>query len=93
MIESFKCKETERVFFGMVSRKFPREIQQRALIKLRQIDASSCVEDLRTPPANRLKNLKGDRVNQMSIRINQQYRICFTWKVSMASEVEIVDYH
>jgi len=93
VIRSFRCKETERIWQGLPSRKFPGDIQDRALRKLRQIDASATIEDLRNPPGNRLETLKGDRAGQMSIRINDQWRICFRWANGDAEDVEIVDYH
>jgi proteic killer suppression protein len=93
MIRSFRCKETERIWQGDRSRKFPADIQDRALRKLRQLDASQTVEDLRHPPGNGLETLKGERAGQMSIRINDQWRICFRWADPDAHEVEIVDYH
>ena len=93
MIRSFKCKETERIWQGRIGRKFPGDIQDRALRKLRQLDAAAIVEDLRNPPGNRLEALKGDRAGQMSIRINDQWRICFRWVEPDATDVEIVDYH
>jgi proteic killer suppression protein len=93
MIQSFRCKETERVWNGQSSRKFPGDIQDRALRKLRQLDASISLDDLRNPPGNRLEALQGGRVGQMSIRINSQWRICFHWSNGDATEVEIVDYH
>lgn len=93
MIVSFACKDTERIWNGRHSNKFPNDIQNRALRKLRQLDASKTIEDLRNPPGNRLEMLKGDREGQFSIRINQQWRICFVWKNSEAYDVEIVDYH
>jgi toxin HigB-1 len=93
VIRSFKCKETERIWQGRVSRAFPREIQDRALRKLRQLDAARTTADLRNPPSNRLESLKGDCAGQMSIRINEQWRICFRWANNDALEVEIVDYH
>lgn len=93
MILSFKCKETERIWRGNSSRKFPADIQNRALRKLRQLDASQTVEDLRNPPGNRLEALKGRRAGQMSIRINDQWRICFRWADHDAHDVGIVDYH
>jgi proteic killer suppression protein len=93
MIRSFECKETERIWHGRSSRKFPADIQDRALRKLRQLDASGTLEDLRNPPGNRLENLKGNRAGQMSIRINDQWRICFLWDNGDATNVEIVDYH
>lgn len=93
MIRSFKSKETERIWQGQSSRKFPGDIQNRALRKLRQLDAASTVEDLYNPPGNRLEVLKGERAGQMSIRINDQWRICFRWSKGDAEDVEIVDYH
>jgi proteic killer suppression protein len=93
LIRSFSSKETERVWQGQSSRKFPREIQVRALRKLRQLDAAATIEDLRNPPGNRLELLKGVRAGQMSIRINDQWRICYRWVEKDAEDVEIVDYH
>jgi proteic killer suppression protein len=93
MIRSFRCKETERVWGGQSSRKFPGDIQDRALRKLRQLDASGSLDDLRNPPGNRLEALHGERAGQMSIRINGQWRICFQWHDGDATEIEIVDYH
>ena len=93
MIRSFGCKETERIWRGLRSREFPGDIQDRALRKLRQLDASLIVDDLRNPPGNRLEALKGDRISQWSIRINDQWRICFRWKKGEALDVEITDYH
>ena len=93
MIVSFGGKETERIWQGQSSRKFPADIQDRALRKLRQLDAARTMEDLRNPPGNRLEALKGNRAGQMSIRINDQWRICFLWKDGDAYDVEITDYH
>ena len=93
MILSFGSKETERVWRGQTGRKLPANIQDRALRKLRQLDASRTVEDLRNPPGNRLETLEGQRAGQMSIRINDQWRICFRWVDHDAHDVEIVDYH
>lgn len=93
MIKSFKCKETEKIFMGKFSKKLPLDLQRRALIKLHMIDAAEDVTDLRVPPANYLEQLLGDRAGQHSIRINQQYRICFKWVENNAFDVEIVDYH
>lgn len=93
MIRSFHCKETERLWQGQRSRKFPGDMQDRALRKLRQLDASATLDDLRNPPGNRLEALKGDRKGQWSIRINGQWRICFRWGDGDANDVEIVDYH
>ena len=74
-------------------RGFPGDIQQRARRKLRMLDAAIDLDDLRTPPSNRLEKLKGGRIGQYSIRINNQWRICFSWKEGGAAGVEIVDYH
>jgi proteic killer suppression protein len=93
MIRSFCNKETERIWLGQRTRKFPGDVQERALRKLRQIDASLTLEDLRNPPANHLEALRRDRVGQWSIRINDQWRICFRWSEGEAHDVEIVDYH
>ena len=93
MIRSFKSKEAEAICQGQVSRRLPREIQDRALRKLRQLDASRTMDDLRNPPGNRLEALSGDRAGQMSIRINDQWRLCFIWRDGDAIDVEIDDYH
>jgi toxin HigB-1 len=93
MIRSFQDRESEAIWQGRVSRRLPRDIQERALRKLRLLDASRSLEDLRNPPGNRLEALGGDRTGQMSIRINDQWRICFIWRDGDASDVEIVDYH
>ena len=93
MIRSFKCKDTERIWHGQVSRRFPRDIQDRALRKLRQLDASASLDDLRNPPGNRLEALRGQRSDQMSIRVNDQWRLCFEWKDGDAINVELIDYH
>jgi toxin HigB-1 len=92
-IRSFSCKETEGIWQGRSSRKLPRDVQDRALRKLRQLDAAKTLEDLRNPPGNRLEALKGNRTGQMSIRINDQWRICFRWSAGDAAQVEIADYH
>jgi toxin HigB-1 len=93
MIRSIRCLDTRRIWQGGSSRKFPGEIQDHALRKLRQLDAAATLEDLRNPPGNRLEILKGNRAGQMSIRINDQWRICFRWTDHDARDVEIVDYH
>ncbi len=93
MIKSFKCKETERIWNGEKSKYFPSNIQNRALRKLRQLGASQILNDLRHPPGNHLEALKGNRKGQMSIKINDQWRICFVWKNAEVYDVEIVDYH
>ncbi len=91
MIQSFRCKETEKIWNGLYSSKLPSDIQNRALRKLRQIDAAQNLNDLRIPPGNHLELLKSEE--SMSIRINNQWRICFVWKETDAYNVEIVDYH
>ena len=93
MIKSFKCKETEKLFYGRFSAKLPQDIQRPAVIKLKIINAASILETLRVPPSNHLEALHLDREDQHSIRINKQWRICFIWKDSDAYDVEIVDYH
>jgi proteic killer suppression protein len=93
MIKSFKTNETEKVFRREGSGKLPRDIQQVALRKLRMINSAKNLNDLRIPPANRLQKLIGDREGQYSIRINDQWRICFTWREGDAHGVEITDYH
>jgi len=93
MIQSFKCKETAKIFRGLFSRKFPSDIQTRAFNKLAAIHVSLTLDDLKLPPSNHLEQLKGDRTGQYSIRINDRYRICFIWNESNAENVEIVDYH
>jgi proteic killer suppression protein len=93
MIRSFNCRETERIWQGLSSRSFPPDVQDRALRKLRQLDAALTLDDLSKPPSNRLKPMKGSRKGQMSIRINDQWRICFRWSDGEAHAVEIVDYH
>ncbi|MBN1146425.1 MAG: type II toxin-antitoxin system RelE/ParE family toxin [Anaerolineales bacterium] len=93
MIKSFKDAETERIFRRERSRKFPADIQQVALRKLRMLNNALNMQDLRIPPANRLEKLSGDRQGQYSIRINDRWRICFEWQDRDAYNVEIVDYH
>jgi proteic killer suppression protein len=93
VIASFRDRETERIWHGEFSRRLPQEIQQVARRKLRMISNARSIADLRVPPANRLEALKGGRAGQYSIRINDQWRICFKWKDGNCSEVGIVDYH
>ncbi len=93
MIKDFLCAETELIFKGNRSRKLPPEIQNTARRKLRYIDNAETLDDLRIPPANRLEALKGNRKGQHSIRINNQWRICFIFKQGNAYDVEIVNYH
>ena len=93
MIKSFKDKETGKVYHRLYSRRFGRESQPVALRKLRMLNNAKSLEDLRSPPGNRLEKLKGDREGQHSIRINDQWRICFLWRDNDAYDVEITDYH
>ena len=93
MIKSFKCRETEKVFRREHSGKLPPDIQRQAQKKLYLLDAAVSLDDLRIPPGNRLEALAGDRKGQHSIRINEQWRICFQWKDNDAHNVEIADYH
>lgn len=93
MIRSFADKETERIWRGERSRQRPPEIQNRALVRLRMLNRAKTLDDLRTPPSNRLHELSGDRAGQHSISINMQWRVCFVWKDGAAENVEIVDYH
>jgi toxin HigB-1 len=93
MIRSFKDKEAEKIFNRALSRKLPNDLQRTALRKLRMLNRAMNLSDLRVPPANRLEKMKGDRSDQYSIRINDQWRICFKWSSSDAFDVEIVDYH
>jgi toxin HigB-1 len=93
MIRNFKDKETQKVFERRRSRKLPSDIQQVALRKLRMLNRAETLQDLRVPLANRLERLVGDREGQYSIRVNDQWRICFEWKDGDVLDVEIVDYH
>ena len=93
MIRSFADSETELIWTGRQSRKLPSDIQAVALRKLRLINQARVLQDWRVPPGNRLEPLKERRAGQHSIRINDQWRICFVWQEGGASDVEIVDYH
>jgi proteic killer suppression protein len=93
VIKSFKDAETQQIYQRRRSRKLPSDIQQVALRKLRMINNAINLNDLRIPPANHLEKLKGNREGQFSIRINDQWRICFEWKNGDAFNVEITDYH
>jgi proteic killer suppression protein len=93
MIINFKDKDTEVIFNGGFSKKFPRDIQKRAFLKLTKISEANFLEDLKSPPSNNLESLKGTRKGQYSIRINNQWRICFRFENAKVFDVEIVDYH
>ena len=93
MIRSFKCKESEKIFQRFHSKKFPAEIQRTALRKLRMLNRAQTLSDLKVSPGNRLEKLHGNREGQISIRINDQWRICFRWENGDCLEVEITDYH
>ena len=93
MIRSFKSKEAQELFNRVPSRRLPADIQRNALRKLRILHRVQSLQDLKVPPGNRLESLRGDRRGQYSIRINDQWRICFRWETGDAYDVEIVDYH
>ncbi len=93
MIKSFRSKETEIIWLGFISKKVPGNIQQNARRKLRILNNSTSLNDLRVPPGNQLEKLKGDREGQYSIRINIQWRICFIFENGDCYNVEITDYH
>ena len=93
MIKSFESKETDKIWNGEKSKKLPSNIQNVARRKLRMINNSSNISDLKIPPANRLEKLKGDLKGMYSIRINEKYRIIFNWRTGNAYNVEIIDYH
>lgn len=92
-LKSFKCRETERIFNQLASRKLPPDIQRAALRKLLMMEAARDIRELANPPGNKLEALKGDRTGQHSIRINAQFRICFVWDGEGFQDIEIVDYH
>jgi proteic killer suppression protein len=93
MIRRFRDAETEKIWHGVGSRRVANDIQAVALRKLRILNNAKVLDDLRVPPGNRLERLRGDRVGQWSIRINDQWRICFYWTDGGPDDVEIVDYH
>ncbi len=92
MIKSFRCRDTQKLFARQPVRRF-KAIESVARRKLEMLDAAARIEDLRVPPGNRLEALSGDRKGQHSIRVNDQWRVCFVWRDGNAEDVEIVDYH
>ena len=93
MLKSFRGKDAERVWSRVYSKQLPRDIQERALMKLQQLNAAGDLKDLSIPSSNQLVALKGDRKGEYNIRINKQWRICFRWRDGHAFDVEIADYH
>ncbi|CAN5884934.1 type II toxin-antitoxin system RelE/ParE family toxin [soil metagenome] len=93
MIKSFADRETERLWNGRKSKAVPARIRERALAKLMSVEIATIARELEAPPGNRLEKLRGDREGQWSIRINQQYRVCFRFEGGDAYDVEVVDYH
>lgn len=93
MIGSFKDRDTERLFERQPVRRFPPTLRPLMLRKLLLLDAVVALDELRVPPGNRLEKLKGDRAGRWSVRVNQQWRVCFRWKDGAVHDVEIVDYH
>jgi len=93
VIKSFGDRDTERLFAREPVRRFPAELRRAMLRKLVAVDAAEALDDLRVPPGNRLEKLRGDRAGQYSIRVNDQWRVCFAWRDSDAYDVSIVDYH
>lgn len=93
MIKSFKDRDSQKVFEGKYSKKVPKDLTRTAERKLRILNRAESLDDLRIPPGNRLEALKGNRKDQWSIRVNDQFRICFAWKETDAYDVELIDYH
>lgn len=93
MIKTFADREAQKIFYLEQSTKLPPDIKRAIMRKLSIIDAATNINDLRIPPGNHLEKLKGERVHQHSIRVNDQWRICFTWKENNAYDIEITDYH
>ena len=93
MIKSFRDKDTEKIFNRQRVKRYSQSVQLIAQRKLNMIDAADSLNDLKSPPGNRLKKLSGKRKDQISIRVNDQWRICFSWQSGHASEVELTDYH
>jgi proteic killer suppression protein len=93
MIRTFACKETEKLFHGRFSVRLPQDVQRISQRKLKQLNAAATLDFLRSPPGNRLEQLSGNRDGQWSIRINDQWRICFRWEDGNVFDAEITDYH
>jgi toxin HigB-1 len=93
MILGFACRRTAHLWHDREPGRFPRDIAKRALAKLAQLDVAAALHDLRVPPANHLEALKGDRRGQHSLRVNDQWRICFVWTESGPTHIELTDYH
>lgn len=93
MIQSFRDRETEKIFLRLTSRRFGPSVRHMALRKLLILDAAEALQDLASPPGNRLEKLAGRREGQYSVRVNDQWRICFRWERGDAFEVEVTDYH
>ena len=93
MIKTFADRDTQRLFEGGPAHRFPSEIRKRSRLRLAQLHAAANLEFMTVPPSNRLEPLKGDRKGQYSVRINQQWRLCFKWQDGNAFDVEITDYH
>ncbi|MGA9389614.1 MAG: type II toxin-antitoxin system RelE/ParE family toxin [Candidatus Sulfotelmatobacter sp.] len=93
MIASFRGKETERLWQSGRSRRLTADLQRRAFKKLAILNAAVALDNLKVPPGNQMEALRGDRAGRHSIRVNDQYRICFVWRDGNAAEVEIIDYH
>ncbi|MBV8167044.1 MAG: type II toxin-antitoxin system RelE/ParE family toxin [Alphaproteobacteria bacterium] len=93
MIRSFRDKRTAALFQGIIAKGVPTGLAERAKIKLLMLDAAVSLDDLRVPPGNRLEKLSGRRAGQHSIRVNEQWRLCFRWRDGGADDVEFVDYH
>jgi len=93
LIRTFKSRDTERLFERFCPRRFPADIHRAAFRKLRMLNRAQALQDLTVPPSNRLEALKGDRKGQYSVRVNDQWRICFRWERGDVYEVELVDYH
>ena len=93
MIRTFRCRDTERLFRREKPRRFPADVHRRAYGKLVMLHAATTLDDLRSPPGNRLEALRGSRRGQHSIRVNDQWRVCFVWRDGGADHVEMVDYH